>query len=167
MKWPPDDDPRAVLGVGRDANVEDVRVAYRLAAKRAHPDLGGSSEAFRRVRAAADALLAELRDGGLADPGRPFPDADRTSLDGHWQDVSDELRAIWGLTREPVTVFAPQKVGLSPFVTGTSLNTPAWRWLLRNVGPRGEHWDFHVTGSVTRLFFRHADDARQFQLRFI
>lgn len=160
------EDPRAVLGVGRDAGVEEVRAAYRVAAKRAHPDLGGSNEAFRRVRAAADILLAELQSGGFSESGRTYRDADRTSRDGHWMDVSDELRAVWGLTREPVVVFAPQKVGLSPFISGASLNLPAWRWLIRNVGARGAHWDFHVTGSVTRIFFRREDDARQFQLRF-
>lgn len=160
------DDPRAILGVGRDAGVEEVRAAYRVAAKQAHPDLGGSSEAFRRVRAAADELIAELQSGGFSESRRPYRDVDRTSRDGHWMDVSDELRAVWGLTRDPVVVYAPQKVGLSPFVAGTSLNVPALRWLTRNVGQRGAQWDFHVTGSVTRIFFRRADDARQFQLRF-
>jgi hypothetical protein len=64
-------------------------------------------------------------------------------------------------------VIAPQKIGLSPFVTGVSLNPPAYQWLIRKVGPRGQDWDFQTADSVTRLFFRRADDARQFQLRFI
>jgi DnaJ domain len=161
------DDPRAILGVGYGAGVDEIRAAYRVAAKRAHPDLGGSSEAFRRVRTAADVLIAQLQSEGLSGADRHSPDADRTSRDGHWMDISDELRTIWGLTRKPVTIFGPQKIGLSPFVTGMSLNAPAYRWLIRNVGPRGEHWDFHIIGSVVRLFFRHADDARQFQLRFV
>jgi hypothetical protein len=162
-----DDDPRAILGVRHGAGVEEIRAAYRVAAKRAHPDLGGSSESFRRVRTAADVLIAELQSGALSGVARTYDGADRTGREGHWMDVRDELRAIWGLARDPVMVFGPQKIGLSPFIAGASLNNPAYRWLIRNVGPRGEQWEFHITGSVTRLFFRRSDDARQFQIRFV
>ena len=161
------DDPRAILGLRRGADADEIHAAYRVAAKRAHPDLGGSSEAFRRVRAAADCLLAELAAGGAINARRPYGEADRTSLEGDWRTISADLRAIWGLAGEPTTVIAPQKIGLSPFVTGVSLNPPAYQWLIRKVGPRGQDWDFHAADSVTRLFFRRADDARQFQLRFI
>jgi len=160
------DDHRAILGVGRGADAQEIRAAYRRAAKRAHPDLGGSSEAFRHVREAADALLAELETGETFMHGRSRRGADRTSLPGDWMMVSADLRAIWGLMREPVTVIAPRKIGLSPFVTGASLNLPAYRWLSHMAGPRGESWDFHVDDGVTRIFFRREDDARQFQLRF-
>ncbi len=161
------DDPRAILSLKRGASAEEIHAAYRVAAKRAHPDLGGSSEAFQRVRAAADALLAELAAGGGLNARRPYGEADRTSLEGDWWTVSADLRAVWGLTSGPAVVIAPQKIGLSPFVTGVSLNLPAYQWLVRKVGPRGQDWDFHTDDSVTRLFFRRPDDARQFQLRYI
>ena len=157
---------RAILGVGRDASADEIRTAYRRAAKRAHPDRGGSSEAFQRVRMAADVLLADLQAGHPLSLNRSRGDDDRMSRKGHWAMVSDELRDIWGLMREPFTVIAPRKIGLSPFVGESGLNLPAFYWLTRNVGPRGEGWDFHSVEAVTRIFFRREHDARQFQLRF-
>ena len=157
---------RAVLGVGPSAGADEIRAAYRSAAKRAHPDMGGSSEAFQRVRTAADILLAELEAGHSLGPGRRAGDDDRASRKGHWTTVSAELRDIWGLTRDPAMVIAPRKIGLSPFVNDLSLNRPAYDWLIRTLGPRGEGWDFHGEGSVTRMFFRSGDDARLFQIRF-
>ena len=161
-----EDDYHAILGVARGASADEIRAAYRSAAKRAHPDQGGSNAAFRLVRKAADVLLAELHTKALAGRDPTYRAGDRTSLDGDWTTVSDELRAKWSLAFEPATVLAPQKIGLSPFATATSLNAPAYRWLVKTIGPRGEEWDFHVADSVTRIFFRRADDARQFKLRF-
>lgn len=160
------EDYHVVLGVARTASADQIRAAYRRAAKKAHPDRGGSSEAFRLVREAADALLAELETRGLSDLGPSYRTGDRTSADGPWTAVSDELGAKWGLAFGPITVFAPPKIGLSPFASGTSLNAPTYRWLARTLGPRGEAWDFHVADGVTRMFFRRADDARAFKLRF-
>lgn len=40
---------------------EQIEDAFRRAVKHAHPDTGGSAEAFRRVTAARDALLDQLR----------------------------------------------------------------------------------------------------------
>ena len=163
------EDHRVVPGVGRDATAAEIRAAYRRAAKLAHPDLGGSSEAFQRVQAAADALLVELNAIRFPerDRSRSHGDEDRASREGHWMTVSAELRRAWGLTGDPVTVLAPQKIGLSPFVAGTSLNAPAHAWLTRIVGPRGERWDFNITDTVDRIFFRRGDDARMFKLRFL
>merc|ERR1719362_1807615 len=39
-----------VLGVGVDSPLEEVRHAFRKLAKAAHPDAGGSAEAFRELR---------------------------------------------------------------------------------------------------------------------
>jgi hypothetical protein len=40
---------------------EQIEDAFRRAVKHTHPDTGGSAEAFRRVTAARDALLDQLR----------------------------------------------------------------------------------------------------------
>lgn len=45
-----------VLGVGRDAAVDAIRKAYRSAAKKAHPDTGGSEEKFAALTQAHDCL---------------------------------------------------------------------------------------------------------------
>jgi curved DNA-binding protein CbpA len=49
-------DPYEVLGVGRDAAKSEVDAAYRAAARRSHPDLGGDAKEFRRVAAAHELL---------------------------------------------------------------------------------------------------------------
>ena len=45
-----------VVGVGAGASAQEIRAAYRRAARNAHPDLGGSDAAFRRVSAAYEVL---------------------------------------------------------------------------------------------------------------
>ena len=146
------------------ASAEEIRAAYRRAVKRAHPDQGGSAEAFRRVQKAADALLAEAaaRAGMEAEAERRK--GDTASASGDWLEVSEALAAKWA--RMPTIVFAPPRIGLSPFATGRELNRAAYRWLVRTAGPRGGDWDFHTDGVQTRVFFRRGEDAKRFQLRF-
>jgi hypothetical protein len=48
----------ADLGVKPTATADDIKAAYRAAAKRAHPDAGGSAEAMQRVNE-AHAVLAD------------------------------------------------------------------------------------------------------------
>ena len=51
----------ALLGVPRDADKATIRKAYRRAAKKAHPDGGGSPEKFRLVSQALEVLIDPLR----------------------------------------------------------------------------------------------------------
>lgn len=51
-----------VLGVPAAATREEINRAWREAARRAHPDQGGSDAAMARVNAARDRGLAEARD---------------------------------------------------------------------------------------------------------
>jgi curved DNA-binding protein CbpA len=64
--------PRAVLGVAADATLADVRRAWRVAARRWHPDriptrdvvvIAEAERRFLEMRAAYDALVAELSAG--------------------------------------------------------------------------------------------------------
>ena len=51
---------RALLGVGEQASLQEIREAHRRLIARVHPDTGGSAELATRVNAARDALIAEL-----------------------------------------------------------------------------------------------------------
>lgn len=77
-------DPYAELGVPRDATTEEVRAAYRDAAKRTHPDAGGTAEAFNRARRASVVLTDPIKrktfdDQGTMDDG---PDNKRVGAIG-------------------------------------------------------------------------------------
>lgn len=51
---------RALLGVGPDASLAEIREAHRRLIARVHPDAGGSTELANRVNLARDTLVAEL-----------------------------------------------------------------------------------------------------------
>ncbi|MGE3642877.1 MAG: DnaJ domain-containing protein [Beijerinckiaceae bacterium] len=61
-------DPYSILGVSRSAPFEDVRRAYRRACKTAHPDLGGTAQAFNELNTAYTFALEELRRNGGKPP---------------------------------------------------------------------------------------------------
>jgi hypothetical protein len=48
------DYPYNVFGLKKSASNDDIKKAYRKAVLKAHPDRGGSNEAFRRIREAWD-----------------------------------------------------------------------------------------------------------------
>ena len=49
-----------LLGLPEDHDRDDIVWAFRKAARKAHPDAGGSAELFRRVVEARDRLLGAL-----------------------------------------------------------------------------------------------------------
>lgn len=51
---------RQVLGLDETASLADAEAAYRAALKKAHPDVGGSPEAFHEVQSAISQARAEL-----------------------------------------------------------------------------------------------------------
>ena len=53
----PEDEARAILGVGSEADAETIRSAHRRLVSAVHPDKGGSAELTRRINAARDTLL--------------------------------------------------------------------------------------------------------------
>ena len=56
-------DPYDVLGVKRGASLDEVKAAFRQAAKRCHPDLGGSNEAMTELNAVYATILNDLKQG--------------------------------------------------------------------------------------------------------
>ncbi|WP_232328849.1 MULTISPECIES: J domain-containing protein [Sphingomonas] len=51
---------RQLLGLGADADADQVRDAHRRIIARVHPDAGGTIELARRTNLARDVLLKEL-----------------------------------------------------------------------------------------------------------
>ena len=56
----PVQDARALLGVGENATLAEIRDAHRRLITRVHPDTGGSAELANRVNIARDTLVAEM-----------------------------------------------------------------------------------------------------------
>lgn len=54
---PPGWNPWAVLGVGPEASVDDVKRAFRRKALKCHPDQGGAPEQFQQLKKAYDAVM--------------------------------------------------------------------------------------------------------------
>jgi len=53
----PEEEARAILGVGTEADADTIRAAHRRLVSAVHPDKGGSAELTRRINAARDTLL--------------------------------------------------------------------------------------------------------------
>jgi hypothetical protein len=64
-------DPFAVLGVGRDATIDEVRVARRRLAAQFHPDHGGDAARMGEINAAFEAVVAELANRSAPSPAPP------------------------------------------------------------------------------------------------
>ena len=61
-----------ILGLSINANTEaKVLAAFRKLSKRHHPDMGGSAQEFRRLCAAKDRALADLKAGGCKNSMAP------------------------------------------------------------------------------------------------
>ncbi len=58
---PEEAEAREILGVGRDADADEIRAAHRRLVQAVHPDRGGSEALTRRINAARDVLLRRLR----------------------------------------------------------------------------------------------------------
>jgi len=63
-------DPFSVLGVGPGASEAEIRRAWRLAVKSAHPDAGGSTERVESLRVALEEALARIAPGECSATGR-------------------------------------------------------------------------------------------------
>ncbi len=51
-----EDDPLVIFGLTKDASWKDVLSAYRVLARKHHPDLGGTKEGMQKINAAFEVL---------------------------------------------------------------------------------------------------------------
>jgi outer membrane protein assembly factor BamB len=137
-------DPHAVLGVAPGATYEQVRRAYRRAARANHPDVGGDPAVFVAVRMAFEALMAPPVAGsehrspppqsGTARADRP-PRGPRRSdaptvmaLRAAWPGA----RSLWRVPAGPAAVadsgVVVSAVGDDPGVMRASATTGTMHW---------------------------------------
>lgn len=69
----PDKDPFEALGLSPTASPEEVKAAYRAAARRTHPDVGGDEESFKSLTRAAHTAL-DIANGTKPNPYLPNDD---------------------------------------------------------------------------------------------
>jgi DnaJ-class molecular chaperone len=90
--------PYEELGVTRDADEKAIRRAYRFAAGKSHPDVGGSAEAFARVTTSLAVLTDPAKRRTYDEAGRieeDRPDNDRAAaLQVVEKHVSDIVNAF-------------------------------------------------------------------------
>jgi len=80
------DDAAQLLGVDAGASAADVERAFRLKARSSHPDAGGADDAFIRLTAARDILLAVSHAAAVppVTPRIPSPRRPSRLLLGTW-----------------------------------------------------------------------------------
>ena len=95
--------PWAVLGIARDASLDDARRAFRRLAKSLHPDVGGDGTAFATVVAAYRAVAATTVAAGPG-PASPMPRR-VTPYDWTVGPASSPAR-VWAEVAPPARVWA-------------------------------------------------------------
>lgn len=139
-----------LLGVTPGASADEIRVAYRRAAKQAHPDSGGQAERFVRLQWARDVLLTAsvhhlsqpspppAPPGATAEPTSAPRGADAARahavVSGHW----NQLRPLWhrsgggtdvlAVTETAVWIGVSATPGSWPTVCGVSAATGEELW---------------------------------------
>jgi DnaJ-class molecular chaperone len=104
-------DPYAILGISPDADSDEIRRAWRVVARREHPDVGGDGAMFRRARQAFETVWAARDDqnsgqssnrsgsrDGVADSGDDFVLDGETGPDAVVAVLVDQHTAVFGGT---------------------------------------------------------------------
>ena len=86
--------PYEVLGVAKDADASAIKRAYRRAAKRAHPDAGGSTQRFVKLNQAMSVLTNPTRRERFDRTGSVDDDAVDNTLSFAMQLISGALDAV-------------------------------------------------------------------------
>lgn len=84
-------DPYQILGVGRNANADEIKSSYRKLAKKYHPDLGGDPEKFKEINEANDILSDPTKKARFDYSGSDEINAQafRSGTHFHFEDILD------------------------------------------------------------------------------
>lgn len=91
-----------ILGVDRDASTDEIKKAYRRAARQAHPDAGGDEETFKNIQRAykvlSDPQLRARYDrfGDDGTPGSRSQDPFGFAAGGNFGGIGDVIDAFFG-----------------------------------------------------------------------
>ncbi len=103
---PPVPDPFAILGVGREATLDDVRTARRRLAFDLHPDRGGSAEAMKDLNAAFDAVVGHITGRrSVPEPDGPNRQDSTSPIRRHQGSGSGEKQRWFGRVQQDVPSF--------------------------------------------------------------
>lgn len=147
--------PFEVLEIEPGADEETVERAYRRRIKDAHPDHGGSREAFRRVRGAYEAILngeadvdgEESKNGTPPEPD-PTPEKPPEERPSRVEYLNYEVLADFGWTVTDDDLFEKaSEAGLEPRDYGRFMVEPN-ELLLEAAEERGFTWPFACRGGA-------------------
>ncbi len=86
-------DPYEMLGIGKDADPKIIKSAFRKMAKKYHPDVGGTSDKFKRILWAYEQLAGYGRETGHEETERfDFEVNVRIDRKPKAQDLFDDLK---------------------------------------------------------------------------
>jgi curved DNA-binding protein CbpA len=142
MPSPPD-----VLGVPPDADRATIERAYRDRVKETHPDQGGSSRAFRRVKAAYEAMVEGEGDEPVtvADPPTTEPDRPDGTLVTY---VDYEVVADYGWSLTDPTLFDQAAAEDLSVTDGGRFRTEPGESLLAGAERCGFTWPYSCRGGA-------------------
>jgi curved DNA-binding protein CbpA len=116
-----------VLGVSKDADFDAIRSAYKSAAKRSHPDRGGTAEELRAYECLCDPAQREAYDRTRSSGEKKADEADakaleklRTTIIGVVSFLSEKPAKSGGALSEPAQ--------FAMLADGSFLDTLAWQF---------------------------------------
>lgn len=136
--------PYEVLGIDENASIQEVRRAYRERVKDAHPDHGGSREAFQRVRTAYERIKARREGAEGAGTDGPAMEARQSRVEYLDYDVLVDQ----GIEFDGTNVFELiDDADLGPAEYGRFVVEPD-ETLLEAAENRGFTWPFACRGGA-------------------
>ena len=162
-------DHYGILGLTSDANLADVKKAYRKLARQHHPDRNtadpGAIDRFRRITEAYEYLSAHLKDNahgnGLSRPGPTAPPRADAGMPGEYSETASRVLTILEETWQAIRARHPE---IPPVViivaSGTTGRDARWGRI------DSQRWTVHTTGTLTGIrLIETTQVTRLFSLR--